>query len=391
MKSFTRFAAIGAAALLPITLATPALAVDFDRLNFSVDCLVGETGSDDNHTLLPGETLIITLVNCAGFNVEDDDSTGLATLTGGIVLVNNDYEVIPAGPATITILGVAGGSADIDFNGPDDLSSDPDFDMDIDIQEAGTVADPESTLLATEELTVALDANQMMVREEMIGDPVGDDGYGDVMLGGFDSCDFEPGLHVYESLDFTVNESGVYDFRAVAVSPLSANLNWGLDRTPSSDTFLALYNGFDPANPDEGVVGCNDDVDDNGVDYVEAAFNDWDAAGTDAGDLMDERFPWFQSELATGEYTLVLMFYQTAGTEDFNIGEYGETSGSSSDTWEPGPQSAVFEMWGPEGGLELGHALADTGVNPAFALWSGLALAGTGVAITVARRRAQRA
>ena len=51
----------------------------------------------------------------------------------------------------------------------------------------------------------------------------------------------------------------------------------------------------------------------------------------------------------------------------------------------------TYEMWGLEGGLELGHSLADTGVDPAFGLWTGLALAGTGVAITVARRRAQRA
>jgi hypothetical protein len=49
----------------------------------------------------------------------------------------------------------------------------------------------------------------------------------------------------------------------------------------------------------------------------------------------------------------------------------------------------TYEIWGPEGGLVLG--LADTGVDPAFGLWTGLALAGTGVAITVARRRAQRA
>jgi hypothetical protein len=390
VKSFTRFAAIGAAALLPITLATPALAVDFDRLNFTVDCLVGETGAEDNHTLVPGETLVITLANCAGYYVTENDVSATATLTGGVVLDTTEV-VVPSGPATITIVASASGDADIEFHDIDELSTDPSFDIDVDIETPGTVADPESTLLASEELTVALDANEMMIGEELIGDPVGDDGEGDALVGGFASCDVEPGLHVYESLDFTVNESGVYDFRAVAVSPLSAQLNWGLDYTPSSDTFLAVYNVFDPANPDDGVVGCNDDADDNGVDYVEAAYDEWDATVTDAGDLMHDRFPWFQSELATGEYTLVLMFYQTAGTEDFNIGEYGETSGSSSETWEPGPQSAVFEMWGPTGGLELGHTLADTGVNPAFALWSGLALAGTGIAITVARRRAQRA
>ena len=388
MNSFTRFAAIGAAALLPITLATPALAVDFDRLNFTVDCLLQETGYDDNHTLVPGETLVITLANCAGYYVTENDVSETATLTGGILLDTTEV-VVPSGPATITIVASASGDADIEFSDNNELSADPDFDIDVDIYTPGSVADPESTLLFTEEMVVAIDANEMMIREEMINDPIGDDGGGDIFVGGNETCQLEPGLHVYEELDLTVTEAGVYDFRAVETSPLSASLNWGIEYAPSSDTFLAVYNDFDPANPDEGVVGCNDDADNSGVDYVETAFADNSALTTESGYLLDDHFPWFQSELPTGEYTLVLMFFNTAGTEDFSIGQYDESS--SPDTWDPAPQSAVFEMWGPTGGLELGHTLADTGVNPAFALWSGLALTGTGVAITVARRRAQRA
>ena len=373
--------ALLAASTLPLIAVAPASAVDFDRLNFTVDCLVGETGSDD-HTLIPGETLVVTLVNCAGYYVEDDNTSGLATLTGGIVLEDEVYEEIPAGPATITIVGSATGAADIDFDDTDELSTDPGFDIDINIETAGTVADPESTLLVTEEMVVALDAEEMMVNGE-----VND---GDILLGANEACRLELGLHVYETLDLTITEAGVYDFRAIAVNPVSSHLYWGLDRTPSSDTFLAVYDNFDPANPNNGVVGCNDDADGSGVDYVEVAFEENSALVTEAGDLINKRFPWFQSELVPGEYTLVLTFYQTAGTDNFSIGEYETTSEVYGDTWDPAPQSATFEMWGPAGGLELGHTLADTGVDPAFALWSGLALAGTGVAITAARRRAQR-
>ncbi len=141
MKSSLKSAiALLAVTAFPLITVAPASAVDFDRLNFTVDCLVGETGYEDNHTLIPGETLIVTLENCAGYYVVDDDSSGLATLTGGIVLVN-DYDVIPAGPATITILGSATADADIDFDHTDELSN-PEFDIDIDIETAGTVADP---------------------------------------------------------------------------------------------------------------------------------------------------------------------------------------------------------------------------------------------------------
>jgi hypothetical protein len=375
--------ALLAASTLPLIAVAPASAVELDRLNFTVDCLVGETGSEDNHTLIPGETLVVTLANCAGYYVEDDKTSGLATLTGGIVLEDEVYVEIPAGPATITIVGSASGAADIEIHDLDDLSMNSEFDIDIDIETAGTVADPESTLLVTEEMVVALDAEEMMVNGE-----VND---GDILLGANEACRLELGLHVYETLDLTITEAGVYDFRAIAVNPFSSHLYWGLGRTPSSDTFLAVYDNFDPANPNNGVVGCNDDADGSGVDYVEVAFEENPALVTEAGDLINDRFPWFQSELAAGEYTLVLMFYQTAGTDNFSIGEYGTTSEVYGDTWDPAPQSATFEMWGPAGGLELGHTLADTGVDPAFALWSGLALAGTGVAITAARRRAQRA
>jgi hypothetical protein len=392
VKSFTRIAAIGVAALLPLTLATPALAVDFDRLNFTVDCLVGETGYDDEHYLKLGETLVVTLENCAGYYVQDDDNSGTATMTGGIVLDDNDYDVIPSGPVTLTITTTSvGDEADIDFDDRDGLSLDSGFDIDIDIRTPGTVADPDSTLLFTEEIVVPLDAEEMMIREEMIDDSIGDDGAGFIYLGADESCRLEPGLHVYEELDLTVTEAGVYDFRTVATSPLTAHMNWGIDRAPSSDTFLAVYDNFDPANPDEGVVGCNDDADSSEIDYVATAFSDNSGNVTESGDLMQGRFPWFQSELTTGEYTLVKMFFQAAGADDFAIGEYDISSGESGESWDPAPQGATFELWGPEGGLELGHALADTGVNPAFALWSGLALAGTGVAITAARRRAQRA
>lgn len=376
--------ALLAVSALPLISVAPAAAVEFDRLNFTVDCLLQET-NEDNHYIAESETVIITLVNCAGYYLEEQDDTGNATMTGEGVLESIDVEV-PAGVVTITITG----DVNIDFEDIDGISTDPEFDIDIDVYIADAGVDPDSTLLATEEVTLELTAPETMIREEMIGDPVGDEGNGDIHIGGFETCQVEPGLHVYTTLDFTVLVDGTYDFRAVGVSPADEDLNWGVPEYPSSDPFVAIYSAFDPADPEANVLGCNDDGDDTGFAEIDALWEDVDALETPGGFIIDDQWPWFRTDLEPGDYTLVYMPFSAMGTDDFNIGEFDESSDNSFLSWEPIAQSVTYEMWGPEGGIAFPDELADTGVEPALALWSGLALAGTGVAITVARRRTQR-
>ena len=72
-------------------------------------------------------------------------------------------------------------------------------------------------------------------------------------------------------------------------------------------------------------------------------------------------------------------------------------SGVSDTTWDPQPMSALFELWGPAGSIELGGAgsdggeeLAETGQDGStistFAA-AGFAVGALGIALMVARRR----
>jgi hypothetical protein len=383
-----KVAATFVAAALPIALATPAFAVDYDRLNITVDCGLGEIGEDD-HVLAPGEVLTVTFANCSGYTIEDEDNTGNATMPDNTVIVSGNTQTISSNSFVVTV----DGEADLDVD---------DSEPDVDVYVAGPTDDPSSTLLTTEDITIELSASETMIREEAIGTP-GDDGEGDIYIDGKEECQVEPGLHVYETLEFEVTKEGTYDFRAVAVSPIDEDLNWGVDKFPSSDPFLAVYETFNPALPETGVVGCNDDGDDTGVPAIDGAWaiddsNSFEGLLTESGDIVDDQWPWFRATLEKGNYTLVYMPFSTAGTEDFAAGRFASSSGSTT-TWDPIAQTVTYEMWGPAGGIDVGGGpapeapeLAETGVEPTLALWSALFMIGTGAVImAVRRRREQRA
>jgi hypothetical protein len=379
-----KFAATFVAAALPITLATPAFAVDYDRLNITVDCVLGEVGEDD-HVLRPGDVLNVTFTNCSGLTIQDEDNTGNATMPDNTVIVSGNTQTISSNSFVVTVEGAA--DLEVDSSSPD-----------VDVYLAGTVGDPTSTLLATEEITIELSASETMIREEAIGTP-GDTGTGRIYIDGRVECEVEPGLHVYEALEFIVTTAGTYDFRAVAVSPIDEDLNWGVDKYPSSDPFLAVYETFNPALPETEVVGCNDDGAVSGITEVDAAWFGEDGLVTDAGDLLHDQWPWFRTTLEPGNYTLVYMPFSTVGTDDFTAGQFGDLSNQSDVTWDPIAQSTTYEMWGPAGGIDVGGGpapdapeLAETGVEATFALWSALFMIGTGAVImAVRRRREQRA
>ena len=377
MKQTLKASAALVADLLPISLASPAFAVAYDRLNITVDCVLGEPNEDD-HVIAPGEVLTITYVNCNGLTIEDEDGTGNATMSDNTVIVSGNTQTISSNNFVVTVDGEA------------DLEVDDD-DPDVDVYVAGPIDDPSSTLLATEDITIELSASETMIREEAIG-TAGDNGFGEIYIDGKEQCQVEPGLHVYETLEFTVTKAGTYDFRAVAVSPIDEDLNWGVDKYPSSDPFLAVYETFNPALPETGVVGCNDDGDETGVNSIDNAWSGADGLVTESGDILDDEWPWFRTTLEPGNYAIVYMPFSTMGTDDFAAGQFSSTSDESGVTWDPIAQSTTYEMWGPAGGILIGEELATTGgVNPSFALWSGLGIVGVGVAVAVARRREHRA
>jgi hypothetical protein len=383
--------AVLAVAAFPLVTVAPASAVDFDRLNFVAECaLVEDQDQGDDHVIRADETLTVTLVGCAGLFIREVDDTNNVTMTSAGVIGSTLTE-IPSGTVTLTITGEA--NIDIEYSLLESSREGVFDDLDIDVLIPNEIADPDSTLLETETMTLGLGAAEMMIREEMIGNSDGDNGDGEVLLGGNEVCEVRPGLHVYETLELTVNVGGTYDFRAVGVSPIDNDLNWAVPSYPSGDPYLALYSDFNPADPEAGIVGCNDDADNSGfaeIDdpwYWEDEDESYPGLVTESGLILNHQWSWFRGDLEPGEYTLVYMLYSAMGTTDFGLGQY-DASEESDESWDPIAQEVTYEMWGPEGGITISEGLAPTGgVNPAFALWAGLAIVGAGVAIAGARRR----
>ncbi len=373
--------AMFAALSIPAVAVAPASALAIDRYTIEVDCdATLPDGAEEDHNIAPGDLLTITILNCSGIDIWDNDDAGNAFLPGGAVIDATQTQAISSDNFVVTVDGGAGLEIDTTTIGES-------TDWDIDVNVAYDVGNPAgATLLATETLTFPLGVADMMVREAEIGGL-------DVFLGEVSTCEVEPGQHIYRNLDFTVTASGVYDFRAVDVSPMDEDMYWMTEEYPNSDPFMVLYEDFNPNDPEAGVVGCNDDSDDNDTSEIE---DYWDAAGdsllTGTDYITDDQWPWYRTTLDPGNYSLVIMTPETISTADFDAGQNGATS-NNSDTWDPIAQSTTYEMWGPEGGIVLGfEELAPTGgVNPSFALWAGLGIVGVGVAVAVARRREQRA
>ena len=322
--------------------------------------------------------MTITFLNCDAdaFEISDPDATGNATLGGSLITATP--VAIATDPATVVVDEFA------HLNLVDDTQG---LTQDININLATTTADPSGVLLETESITLTSTPSFFVTPANSI---LNDDG--DALIGGVNECDVEVGDHPYSTVDITISTPGTYTFRVVDTDPVEEDMYFGIDSdfSPVGDNFIALYSSFNPSSVISGVVGCNDDGADAGVgeelwalakDAAESRNQNDANVHTSTGFILDDQFAWFTATLQPGEYTMVGTLYE----------EYSESEWLTNlDDAEVTEASLTYEMWGPAGGLKLGHTLADTGVNPAFALWSGLALAGTGVAITVARRRAQR-
>jgi hypothetical protein len=379
VKRTLKVAAAVVAALLPISLASPAFALATDRYTIEVDCdATLPDGAEEDHNIADGDLLTITFVNCTGQSIWDNTDNENAYLPNNEVIDDSESQSISTSPFVVTVDGFV--ELEINVDGTS-LS-----DGEIDVRIAYDVGNPDSTLLATETLTFPLGVSDMMVPEADINGS-------DVLLGGVPECDVEPGQHIYRNLDFTVTASGEYDFRAVDVSPMDEDMYWQVEEYPNSDPFMVLYEGFDPSDPESGVVGCNDDSDDstNSSEILGYWSSADDSLLTGTGYITDDQWPWYRTTLDPGNYSLVIMTPETISTADFDAGQNGETS-ANDDTWDPIAQSTTYEMWGPAGGIIIGEELATTGgVEPSFALWAGIGIVGVGVAVAVARRREQRA
>ena len=364
------FLAGGAAVALLVALggasAATALGGPGDtRTSITVDCDLGE-GSNDNQVILPGETLTITLLNCEGWYVEDLDALGAIMLPG------------PAGPFDSFTVPSDAPSYVITVDDETDLElDDPGVeDIDIDVSFATPAVDPTGSLIVTTGVTMPIVIDDFSIDLDMTGS--------DTTLGGVVGCDMEAGYHPYQALPIVISTAGDFTFRVIDVTPVDEDVQWGQPYYPSQDFFLAVYTSFDPANPGDDLVACNDDRPLDNVSFL----ND----GTTY--ISEDQAPEFVSTLAAGNYTLVLTTHRSTSSTDWANGEFSTWSGVSDITWEPTTMSALFELWGPTGSITIADPepeLAATGADADAALVPAAAAAlllAAGVGLAVARRRA---
>lgn len=371
MNRFVPASALTAVALLTIAGGGAAAALggaSDTRTAITVDCALGE-GSNDNQVILPGETLTVTLLNCSQWVVTNLDGLGVIDVPGEV----SDVVSFSVPDATPSYVFTVDTDADIEltFDGQD---------IDIDVTVATPAANPSGSLLATSRVTMPIEIPDFAIGLDELGS--------DVLLGDNPDCLLEAGYHPYQTVPITISDTGEFTFRVIDVTPVDEDLQWGQPYFPSQDFFLAVYTTFDPADPEAGLVSCNDDrpLDDQsfvngGVTYIS-----------------DDQAPEFIASLAPGQYTLVLTTFRSTSSDEWADGEFSSWSGVSDTTWQPTAMTALFELWGPTGSLSLGQndqqpELAETGVDGSSAAGiagAALALAVAGIAMVAARPRASR-
>jgi LPXTG-motif cell wall-anchored protein len=238
---------------------------------------------------------------------------------------------------------------------------------------------PSGQLLLTQDITLGLTPSELMVSDAA-------DSSGEHALGGLETCELEADgdtNHVYTTLPIRVTTSGTYTFRGIGSTPAGGYFA-GEPYHPIEDPFLAVYSTFDPTQPDVGVIGCNDDLNDlftiTGSKFLE---------DLGSGILMEAHQPYFSATLAPGNYTLVLLTWGMMSATDWEAGN------SVDGPFVAGAASVKFEMWGPAAGLTTDvttpavptPSLAATGMNSSVLPVGVMAVMVLGVGVLLVRRR----
>lgn len=350
-----RFRHLLASGLLTLPLlAVTATEVAAADVEITVDCIT-DAGTSFDDILDAGSNLIINHTNCDFVSIYDG-TDWLAP-------------VVPDNPLVLSSIE----GADLFADGYDLIGIYPD------------VVYPETTprgvLGLTADLTIEADPLVIDLSEETED--------GDHWLGGSDICAVSVGDHVYATREIVISKPGRYTFRNITTDPIGGYES-DTDH-PIEDPFMALYSSFDPANPDVGVVGCNDDLNDRfGYDNIDM-FGERLADGS----IMEGHRPYFYvNNLPAGTYTLFYTTYDDITYDEWVSGDGGD--------FEPGPATGTFEMWGPDASIcdssdtdcveEQANAneLPATGSTPSTTLWLGMMALVVGGGLVIATRRSAR-
>ena len=350
-----------AVATVSFTINAPALATTVDDLTYTFDCF---QVNDGVFPVPHGHPISIELANChvsyiADITNDPAAGTGLASINN--VVIDNTKTVIINNPSvTLTV----GGDAVIGlFYSVGDSNSQ--FAR-IETYEPQLLENPEGSKLVDSTATFPVTPNEFSITT---GET---DSGGDILLNGNETCDLEPGSHSYVAKRFHVTTAGKYTFRFLGTNPAPVSIDPSQESTALQDSMVAMYSG---------VAGCNDDINDynnlNGVDWTNVNYG---MGITESGDLFPDQFSYFEDTLQPGDYTFVFTTYSAYSASDW----------ASGNDWTPGEITIDYDVWGPTAGLtEVDHfALASTGFDATFGLWTALGLAATGGAIAIVRRRA---
>lgn len=368
--------AIIAAMAIPLIATAPAQASSPDLSTFTFDCDTFSGYPFPIDVPLYSASVAVHFDNCSvSMTLSDPGVTGNASTGAGVI--------DGSATATIDTMTITGETLIIIFDVDHDyayLNFVTPFDM----------PDPDGVQLADNSQALPADAPAASwgTKHEI-------DAGDEIEIGGMNECGIIPGEHVFATQGFTVTTAGYYTFRVTGTDPVSGMLTApfaGYTGNALDDPMVALYSTFNTLDPSSDIVGCNDDLNDlsfGSHDYSTPAYN-----LSQQGDYIDGHFSYFSATLDPGDYMLVFT-------------TWGTNSQSEWSTNTPAGGAVNFDAWGPVGGLTLndndpisdappkkehpnggsGSSLAFTGVDPTFGLWTAAFLIGTGVTLTVARRR----
>jgi hypothetical protein len=209
-------------------------------------------------------------------------------------------------------------NTEFEFTNPNDYDS-----LFIYVQPMSLAAsDPSGSLMATDQITIPTVSPTSTIFPGMGS-----------------NCNFETpgGEYVYATKSISVTRSGDYSFRFVSVNPVDGSNFWWGNRLENSlgDPTLLLYSAFNPADPTQGLLGCKS-ADDNyqvPIDKMRLI--------TNSGFIVSARYPVLSTNLAPGNYTLVMTTSDAKPGGGWNYDQIG-----------------VIETWGP-----TAPVLATTGAN----------------------------
>jgi hypothetical protein len=186
---------------------------------------------------------------------------------------------------------------------------------------------------------------------------ISDDG-----LGGNPECQVDAGEHPFTTTTVTITTAGEFTFRISGTSPNTdpnvralelESAAYKVRDNPIYDPFLAVYSAFDPDNPNDNIVGCDDDGENLG--YL------------DTGMVFFDRWPQFSAFLPAGTYTLVLSTF-----DPYAVSTWDADTNSVA-------QTATMQLWGTAGAISP----LIPGVEPTLAA-TGASQTGVPLALTVA-------